>query len=49
LAFAPSVSYEYWRDLASRYAEYLEAKDDEKAGNYYILAQNVPKVRNNRS
>ena len=47
MAFAPSVSYEYWKDLTLRYAEFLDEKDDEEAGNYFVLGQNVAKVRNN--
>jgi hypothetical protein len=44
LAYAPSVSMEYWRTLALRYAENLAEQDDEQAGYYYILAKDNPKV-----
>ena len=44
LAYAPSVSYDYWKELAARYADYLAEKDDEEAASYYLLAENIPKV-----
>lgn len=46
LAYAPSVSYEYWRDVAKRYADHLsEQDDDEQAANYYLLSQEITKVK----
>ena len=44
LAYAPSVSMDYWRALSLRYADYLAEKDDDLAGYYYILGKDTCKV-----
>ncbi|RHY28145.1 hypothetical protein DYB32_006201 [Aphanomyces invadans] len=44
LAMAPAVSLAYWRELASKYADVLQAKEDEAAFAYYLATQQLPKA-----
>lgn len=46
LAYAPSVSYDYWKSIALRYADYLVEQDDMQAANYYQLSGEISKVTN---
>ncbi|RHY84968.1 hypothetical protein DYB26_004400 [Aphanomyces astaci] len=44
LAMAPAVSIEFWRQLAAKYADVLQAKQDESAVMYYLATHQVAKA-----
>ncbi|RHZ18162.1 hypothetical protein DYB37_004279 [Aphanomyces astaci] len=44
LAMAPAVSIEFWQQLAAKYADVLQAKQDEAAVMYYLATQQVAKA-----
>lgn len=45
ISLAPSVSHEYWQSLAKRYADHLESQDSSEAFDYYILSNQIEKVK----
>ena len=38
LAFAPAVSYEYWKNLTKRHAQELFQDDSEDASSYFLVS-----------